>query len=58
MSIQTLTKSIRNLPPKERARLFDRLRPALEDYLLVRIASDRFKRSADKKRISWEEIKP
>ncbi|MBI4063008.1 MAG: hypothetical protein HY401_01765 [Elusimicrobia bacterium] len=58
MSIQTLTKTIRHLPPRDRLRLFDRLRPTLEDYLLAKIAVDRFKKNQGKKHISWEELKP
>ena len=58
MSIQTLTKTIKHLPPRDRRRLFDHLRPNLEDYLLVKIVEDRFKKNADRKRIAWEELKP
>lgn len=58
MSVQTLTKAVRGLSPKERVRLFDRLRPTLEDYLLTKIADDRFKRNAGQKRIPWVNLKP
>jgi hypothetical protein len=56
MTLASLAQAIRHLPSEDQARLFDRLTPSLEDYLLAKIASDRFKRSSHK-RISWAELK-
>ena len=56
MTIASLAQTIRHLPPRECARLFDRLQPALEDYLLLKIAHDRF-RKASHKRVAWEDLK-
>lgn len=56
MTISAIAQTIRHLPLKEQIRLFDRLRPSLEDYLLAKIAQDRFRKSS-KKRISWEDLK-
>ncbi|GEM_PF-4611534 len=58
MSIQTLTRTIRHLAPQDRLRLFDHLRPTLEDYLLARVASERLRAGSGKKRIPWEDLKP
>jgi len=57
MTITVLAKTIRDLPVAEQAKLFEKLGPALEDYLLTKIAKDRFK-NASHKRISWENLKP
>ncbi len=57
MTVATLAKTIKNLSAEEQAKLFDKLSSALEDYLLARIAIDRFKKSPGK-RVSWEELKP
>jgi hypothetical protein len=57
MTLATLAKTIQSLPVKEQAKLFDKLGPALEDYLLAKVAMDRFKK-ASRKRIPWEELKP
>jgi hypothetical protein len=43
MTVAALAKTIRHLSAKEQAKLFDRLGAALEDYLLAKIALDRFK---------------
>lgn len=56
MTISGLAQAIRKLPSQERIKLFDRLQPSLEDYLLAKIAHDRFKKSA-KKRIPWEDLR-
>jgi hypothetical protein len=57
MTIATLAQTIKRLPAKEQAKLFDKLGTALEDYLLAKIAQDRFEKSSEK-RIPWEELKP
>jgi hypothetical protein len=57
MTVANLAQTIKRLPPNEQAKLFDKLAPALEDYLLAIIAEDRIKNSS-KKRIPWEELKP
>lgn len=57
MTIGTLIHAIRDLSSRDRAKLFDKLRSSLEDYLLVKIAEDRFKR-ASKKRIPWANLRP
>lgn len=56
MTIGSLAQTIRKLPSKERIRLFDRLQPSLEDYLLAKIAHDRFEKGPHK-RIPWEALK-
>lgn len=56
MTITDLAQTIRHLPSKARMKLFDRLHPSLEDYLLVKIAQDRFKKTS-RKRVSWEDLK-
>jgi hypothetical protein len=56
MTIANLAKTIRHLPGKDRLKLFDSLGPPLEDYLLAKIAQDRFRKSAAK-RVSWEVLK-
>ena len=56
MTIATLAKTIRHLPGKDQIKLFDRLGSSLEDYLLAKIAHDRFRRSSSK-RVSWEDLK-
>jgi hypothetical protein len=48
MPVATLVKVIQRLPVEEQAKLFDKLGPALEDYLLAKIALDRFKRESKK----------
>jgi hypothetical protein len=57
MTVITLAQSIKQLPPEDQAKLFDKLSGALEDYLLAKIALDRFK-TASKKRIPWGDLKP
>jgi hypothetical protein len=57
MTVATLVQTIKSLPARDQAKLFDKLGPALEDYLLAKIAVDRFKDASDK-RIRWEELKP
>ena len=57
MTVAALAQTIKRLPPNEQAKLFDKLGPALEDYLLAKIAEDRFEKASGK-RIPWEELKP
>jgi len=57
MTVATLAKTIKQLPAEQQTKLFDKLGPALEDYLLAKIANDRFEKSSDK-RVPWEELKP
>jgi ornithine cyclodeaminase/alanine dehydrogenase-like protein (mu-crystallin family) len=57
MTLATLAQTIKRLPADEQAKLFDKLGSALEDYLLGKIAVDRFQKASDK-RVSWEELKP
>jgi len=57
MTVTALAKAITNLTAEDQAKLFAKLGPALEDYLLMKIAHDRLQK-ASKKRISWEELKP
>ena len=57
MTLASLAQAIRHLPGKDQARLFDRLGPSIEDYLLAKIAHDRFKRTSQK-RIPWANLKP
>lgn len=57
MTLAALTHAIRELPTKDQAKLFDRLGPSLEDYLLRKIALFRFKK-ASAKRIPWEDLNP
>jgi hypothetical protein len=57
MTVATLAQTIKRLSPNEQAKLFDKLGSALEDYLLAKIAEDRFENSS-KKRIPWEALKP
>jgi hypothetical protein len=57
MTVATLAQTIKRLPPSEQAKLFDKLGSTLEDYLLAKIAEDRFEKSS-KKRIPWEQLKP
>jgi hypothetical protein len=57
MTVATLAQTIRHLPAKEQAKLFEKLGPALEDYLLAKVAQDRFKK-ASHKRIPWADLKP
>ena len=57
MTLAALTHAIRELPTKDQAKLFDRLGPSLEDYLLRKIALYRFKKTSAK-RIPWEDLKP
>lgn len=57
MTLTALAHAIRELPTKEQAKLFDRLGPSLEDYLLQKIALYRFKKTPAK-RIPWEDLKP
>ena len=57
MTISALAQTIRHLPDEDRKKLFDKLAPALEDYLLVKIAHDRFKKTSHK-RIPWTDLKP
>lgn len=57
MTIATLAQTIRHLPGKDRIKLFDKLGSSLEDYLLTKIAHDRFKKGSSK-RIPWEDIRP
>jgi hypothetical protein len=57
MTLAALAKTINNLPAEDQARLFAKLGPALEDYLLTKIAQDRFQK-ASKSRVPWEELKP
>lgn len=56
MTLTTLAQTIRHLPAQKRLQLFDKLQPTLEDYLLTKIARDRFQK-ASSKRISWEDLK-
>ncbi len=56
MTIATLARTIRHLPGKDRIRLFDSLGPALEDYLLAKIAQDRFRKTPSK-RVAWEDLR-
>lgn len=56
MTVKTLAKTIRRLNADEQAKLFDKLGSALEDYLLAKIALDRFKKPTPK-RIFWAELK-
>ncbi len=57
MNPTTLAQTIKRLPTDEQAKLFDKLGPALEDYLLAKIAADRFKKASNN-RIPWTELKP
>ena len=57
MTIAMLAQTIRHLPGKDRMKLFDKLGPSLEDYLLTKIAHDRFKKGPQK-RIPWEDLRP
>ena len=57
MTITSLAQAIKRLPAGDRIKLFDRLGPALEDYLLAKIAVDRLKKTSEK-RIPWEDLKP
>ena len=52
-----LAQKIRHLPPKEQAKLFDKIAPLLEDYFLTKIADDRLRKPA-RKRIAWDELNP
>ena len=56
MTIAALVQTIARLPTRDRMRLFDKLQPSLEDYLLAKLAHDRFKR-ASRKRVPWEDLK-
>jgi len=57
MTVSALAQTIRRLPTQDRIKLFERLAPTLEDYLLTKIAHDRFKK-ASHKRIPWADLKP
>jgi hypothetical protein len=57
MTVATLAQTIKRLPAEEQAKLFDKLGPTLEDYLLTKIAADRLEK-APQKRVPWEELKP
>lgn len=57
MTITTLAQAIRQLPDRARMKLFDSLGPSLEDYLLAKIAHDRFE-AASHGRIPWADLKP
>ena len=57
MTVTTLAQKIRHLPPREQIRLFDKLGPSLEDYLLVKIADDRLRKTS-RKRVAWDALKP
>ncbi|MBI2891676.1 MAG: hypothetical protein HYY13_12940 [Nitrospirae bacterium] len=57
MTVSALAQTIRHLPTPDRIKLFDRLGPTLEDYLLTKIVHDRF-RKASYKRIPWADLKP
>ena len=56
MTVASLAQTIRKLPSKKRIRLFDRLQPSLEDYLLAKIAQDRFEKRSQK-HIPWDALK-
>lgn len=56
MKIAALVKTIRNLPEKDRYRLFNSLGPSLEDYLLAKIASDRL-RNPPARPMLWEYLR-
>ena len=56
MTIATLARTIRHLTPQARTRLFEEIRPTVEDYLLAKVACDRF-RKAGTKRVSWHALR-
>jgi hypothetical protein len=55
MTITALAKTIRHLPAREQVKLFDKLGPTLEGYLLTKIAQDRFHK-ASHKGLPWEQL--
>ena len=56
MTIATLARTIRHLTPQARTRIFEEIRPTVEDYLLAKVACDRF-RKAGTKRVSWHALR-